>query len=670
MITFAPPAATLWHFDDGNGRALCGLPDVARITDPHHAGRVIFASSRGVCPDCWQEFQQARQTPPIFWYQEVQDVSTTKRKASKPRRRTAADIPAVNGDDADVVDLIEQDAQQVPPGATSTVTPAGIARLDPHAREAAAADARGGLLNVPIGVIAASPYQPRIDPGEAKIAELAAAIKDWGFKGPIIVRPVAGGTPLFGEGEATFELIDGERRLRAAEAAGLLTIPALIEHLDDAAAEERVLLANEGREDLSPLERGRVIKRLLERGLTQEQVASRMGFTQGTISNKVRILELPIEWLDGTIHPDLSRSEAHLREVAAYRHSPALLAIIADCIKEDWKDLPPVKEFGVDIAYAIYNSTESLMTSRYVAELGRHVNGPKLTPEQRTAIEIVKVRNPWGGKEVERVANGEAYEAIWQAHIAKAKERDAKKAAKAGKAPAAGGKAGEPELSARVIAERERAKAEQFARRLYAVKIDWLQYLIACELEGYPSTHAALIQRVLLYIATSSLTTCSAATREALGKLAVHLAVPEAKPKKSGYGLDTWPHLAGLAGSSALHMEQAELVTQTFVASMVWINETDAKQCHREPGAQNLLPVPVIEDMAAEMGIDLAAAWKADMMGPLTERYFGIHSKDQLAALAKELRCTLPDGPKGEQVAHLIEQRPARMPQEISKAKG
>jgi len=115
---------------------------------------------------------------------------------------------------------------------------------------------------------------------------LADSIKKHGVLQPIIVRPVRGG----------YEVVAGERRWRAAEAAGLAEVPAVVRSLADREALELALVENLQRADLNPLERARAYQRLVEEfRLTQEQVAERVGKSQPSVANTLRLLSLPLQ---------------------------------------------------------------------------------------------------------------------------------------------------------------------------------------------------------------------------------------------------------------------------------------------------------------------------------------------------------------------------------------
>ena len=138
--------------------------------------------------------------------------------------------------------------------------------------------------------ITAGRYQPRQEFDDVKIQELADSIKKHGVLSPILVREV---------GLDKFEVIAGERRLRAAKMAGLKTIPCLIDQKEDQDALISALIENLQREDLNPVEEARGLDRLKrEFGLTQNEVASSTGKARSTVANSLRILSLPASVLE------------------------------------------------------------------------------------------------------------------------------------------------------------------------------------------------------------------------------------------------------------------------------------------------------------------------------------------------------------------------------------
>jgi ParB family chromosome partitioning protein len=146
------------------------------------------------------------------------------------------------------------------------------------------------LRDLPLDVIAASPTQPRRHFDDDALQALAGSLSERGVLQPVLVRPKAGGT---------YELVAGERRWRAAQIAGLASIPALIRPRGDAEAIELALIENMAREDLNPMEEARACAALVEElGLTREEVGRRVGRSRVAVSNLMRLLDLPDEAIE------------------------------------------------------------------------------------------------------------------------------------------------------------------------------------------------------------------------------------------------------------------------------------------------------------------------------------------------------------------------------------
>lgn len=154
----------------------------------------------------------------------------------------------------------------------------GLGALLPGAEGAPAA------REVSLDAIAPAPHQPRQRFDEARLEELAASIRAHGILSPVILR----------EGRDGYELVAGERRVRAARLAGLATIPAVIREASSARALELALVENIQREDLNPVEEAEAYRRLMDEfGLTQEEMARRVGRDRTSIANALRLLRLP-----------------------------------------------------------------------------------------------------------------------------------------------------------------------------------------------------------------------------------------------------------------------------------------------------------------------------------------------------------------------------------------
>jgi ParB family chromosome partitioning protein len=148
------------------------------------------------------------------------------------------------------------------------------------------AEREGSLVELPLSTIRPNPYQPRQDVDPAALEELKASIKQAGLLQPVVVRPL----PENGG----YELIAGERRLRAVQALGWDKIPAVKRQVDDRTVLTLALIENLQRDDLSPVDEARGYERLIaEFNLTQQDVALAVGRDRSTVANALRLLKLP-----------------------------------------------------------------------------------------------------------------------------------------------------------------------------------------------------------------------------------------------------------------------------------------------------------------------------------------------------------------------------------------
>lgn len=193
-------------------------------------------------------------------------------------------------------------------------------------------------LNISVDSIEANPFQPRTNFDEQALDELAASIKKLGVVQPLTVREVSPGK---------FQLIAGERRLRAARLAGLTHVPAYVRTADDQAMLELALVENIQREDLDSVEVAISFQRLIEEcRLTQEQLSERVGKQRSTVANYLRLLRLPAEIQLGIRNKQLMMG-----------HARALISV------EDQK-----KQIGI-----FYKIIEGGLSVRQAEDLVRHL---------------------------------------------------------------------------------------------------------------------------------------------------------------------------------------------------------------------------------------------------------------------------------------------------------
>ena len=147
-----------------------------------------------------------------------------------------------------------------------------------------AASGKDELKHVPVDLLQRGKYQPRTHMGEAALQELSDSIKAQGVVQPIVVRPI---------GSGRYEIIAGERRWRAAQMAGLHTIPAVVRDIPDEAAIAIALIENIQRENLNPVEEATALQRLIDEfGMTHQQTAESVGRSRAAVTNLLRLLSL------------------------------------------------------------------------------------------------------------------------------------------------------------------------------------------------------------------------------------------------------------------------------------------------------------------------------------------------------------------------------------------
>ncbi len=193
------------------------------------------------------------------------------------------------------------------------------------AADVSAAAAAGNAQEVAISEITANPYQPRRVFNEEKMQELAASIKEFGVVQPLVVRRKGRG----------YELVAGERRLRAAQQAGLDSVPVIVKEYDDAKMMEIALIENIQRHDLNPIEEAQGLRRLMsEFKLTQEQAAAKVGRSRVAVTNILRLLNLPSAIQSEIIQGTLTMGQA--KQLLGLPKEEQQLQVAKAIITEGW----------------------------------------------------------------------------------------------------------------------------------------------------------------------------------------------------------------------------------------------------------------------------------------------------------------------------------------------
>jgi ParB family chromosome partitioning protein len=182
------------------------------------------------------------------------------------------------------------------------------------------------LRELAIELISPNPNQPRRRFDQESLESLAGSLGERGVLQPVLVRPRPGGT---------YELVAGERRWRAAQIAGLQSIPAIVREREDAQALEVALVENMAREDLNPIDEARACAALVEElGLTREGVGRRVGRSRVAVSNLVRLLDLPDEAIE--LLQQGALSEGHGRALLLAEDHAARRSLAHQAAAEGW----------------------------------------------------------------------------------------------------------------------------------------------------------------------------------------------------------------------------------------------------------------------------------------------------------------------------------------------
>ena len=172
------------------------------------------------------------------------------------------------------------------------------------------------IVNIPVEDILPNRFQPRLAFDEKELNELSNSIIKYGIIQPIVLRKM---------GEK-YEIIAGERRYKASVLAGLKTIPAIINNTDDNTSAEIALLENLQRKNLSVIEEAQSFKKLLDKGFTQDEIATKLGISQSSIANKIRLLNLPRKVQDALLYNKIS--ERHARSLLSLNNSELQLDLL------------------------------------------------------------------------------------------------------------------------------------------------------------------------------------------------------------------------------------------------------------------------------------------------------------------------------------------------------
>ena len=178
------------------------------------------------------------------------------------------------------------------------------------------------IINVSVEDILPNRFQPRLAFNEEELNSLSSSIRKYGVLQPILLRKIGD----------KYEIIAGERRYKATVQAGLKTIPAIIKESDDNTSAEIALLENLQRKNLTVIEEAQSFKKLIDKGFTQEEIANKMGISQSSIANKIRLLNLPRKVQDALLFNRIS--ERHARSLLSLNDSELQEELVDRIINE------------------------------------------------------------------------------------------------------------------------------------------------------------------------------------------------------------------------------------------------------------------------------------------------------------------------------------------------
>jgi ParB family chromosome partitioning protein len=467
--------------------------------------------------------------------------------------------------------------------------------------------ALGKLISIGVDEISPNPFQPRQDFDAAELAELAHSIKTHGMRQPLDVRLV----------DDDYQLVAGERRLRAAKLAGLAEVPAVLRVTSDAEAREIAVVENLDRKDLSDIELARAFQGLIEfNGYTAETLAARLKGPNGAtrsrsyVANLVRLLELPEEWQQRVVSHEMPSTLA--RYLLPYKDAPAILKAVDKHVQEH--GLPSLKEWERDLNRVVRDVGHPLrrgvsLHSSDSKDGNYHSGDVRIDPKDPRYAELQVVEISSGNGSKERIA--------LNAPLAKQMLAEKASAWRKAKAREAKGKKAGPNKAGPTKAQRERLQ-----RELRDLVERWRLACCADVIAQRPELH----ERIVLWMHVVRFD----AIDDALQHLAHRWSIATAKdvylsnPQQDQLGrrLLESPDLVEIRAEFLGHvLRQASTVGDFF---------------GRPPGES-------VQALAELLGVDLAEAWSTVgdegvqwMLGPLNQEYLDAHSEDQLRDLCDE----------------------------------
>lgn len=520
--------------------------------------------------------------------------------------------------------------------ATKTRTKPKSKAAAPHSKKkpAASQPARPTFALLATGTIkltdlVRSPFQPRREFPESEIEALAESIRLHGQLVPIVVREVPR-EPDDVWSPPKFELIYGERRMRAARRAGVTELRAEIVEAGDAAVRRAILAETLDRKGLNPIEEAAAFQMALDVGdaAGPTELAQQLGLSQGHVSNRLRLLELPEWWRERLISGEIT--ERHARAALPWMKHTAIAAEIREALERDLReDGQPV---GVQaweecrIPNAVIDATRPMSGGYYDTQRG---NVPIFDPEasQRDALGIIEFE---GAERATNVPLWEKLQKAFQKSAGRPRTTDAADAAEAacprdcescpkqncpgrGSYPADGvARATEDRLhgAARGADAGREASGRDYAARLWAWITMALRRAIADEL-SHSSSEPNLLAIAMLALAWR----VDPPGEDELTKMIASVA----GVRRKSHAID------GLSDCDELSMTH---VAGHYLAGLFWREAT---------GPELGVSAENVHAIAAMLGVALEDVWNAGRIAA-PQGYFDLHTREQLLALAREVK--------------------------------
>lgn len=465
---------------------------------------------------------------------------------------------------------------------------------------------------------------PRTEFDKEELAELAQSIKELDVLQPLVVRERAGQVKLI------WELLAGERRLRAAKLAKLETVPIVVRQVDNQTAAIIRLEENLKRVDLNPIDKARALQTLMDQhGFSQRDLADRYDkLSQGVVGNAVRLLKLPKAWQQRVISQEITATQA--RELATWHDLPAVLKEMAEFLKEDYSDKTPPHPDAWErsLIGALRDSSRQMNGTFYRRDAkgygGQHVKvALTKTEKQREDLDVREVPT-WSGKE-KRAFNVKLWDELQAAGEERRAQRQQRKEKSQNDQSTTSKKT---KLTGAEAREKAKQQKEAWQKKLTRYYFGWLQREVIAALESQLTMSDAIWDKLVVWFAIQP--GPDVRGRELMAVL------KECGGKERQFG-QSWYRRPDAWGSmdTLKHISMCQEVLQR--ACLHWLS-------HNFEGYNADVQPHMLAGLAGELGITLKTHWQCD------RDFLELHTMDQLAALAKEWKTNVYTGKRKDVV--------------------